>query len=211
MADVSGLPTGLAPRLVIPIRRDDQPRVSEQEARFLFCSLLNTLNYFYSVETPTTKTYQQTGATAQSALSDLSLYEFRDGKLEKVANVEFKAHNSTAGRIQKDIEKLIREGIPGNWFHIFRNADSGTLPALFDKFVEALVNCWHYVTEPLSILFCLTVLDMKWACLKRLDIGPGSVSTGALNDFFRLEYSVRGGQMIVSDKNCWSVVTLKGR
>ena len=55
LTDVSQPPTGLSPRLILPKMRNKSIRIIEQEARFLYCSLLNNFNYFYSVETPTEK------------------------------------------------------------------------------------------------------------------------------------------------------------
>ena len=74
VADNSKLPTGLSPCLIFPKKRDEEIRISEQESRVLFCGLLNNLNYFYSVETPTEELYTQKGDTPQSALSD-SVYQ----------------------------------------------------------------------------------------------------------------------------------------
>jgi hypothetical protein len=93
VATASGLPSGLSPRLILPVKRNQKPRFSEQEARFLYCAIVNSLNYFYSVETPTQELYKQKGRVASTAASDLSLYHFDGTSLHKVVNVEFKAHN----------------------------------------------------------------------------------------------------------------------
>lgn len=74
IADVNNIPSGLSPRLILPRKRDGNVRISEQEARILYCGILNTLNYYYSIETPTEKVYRQTGNKPVSASSDLSLY-----------------------------------------------------------------------------------------------------------------------------------------
>ena len=74
IANASCVPSGLSPRLILPKKRTEDIRISKQEARFLYCSLLNNLNYFYSVKTPTEEVYIQKGQTTQSAASDLSLY-----------------------------------------------------------------------------------------------------------------------------------------
>jgi len=133
ISNVSQLPTGLSPRLILPKRRSQDLRISEQEARFLYVGLLNTLNYFYSVETPTEQVYSQKGQKSQSGASDLSLYVQDENQMTKVMNVEFKAHNPARKDVLKDIEKLIYENITGNWFHLLKSIHSQSIPVLFDK------------------------------------------------------------------------------
>jgi hypothetical protein len=71
VANVNSRLEGLSPRLILPQRGSGDIRVSEQESRVLYCGILNTLNYFYSIETPTEELYQQKGMTPTSASSDL--------------------------------------------------------------------------------------------------------------------------------------------
>ena len=60
-------PSGLFSRVVFPKKRKKNSkdkyviRVSEQEARIVYCNILNNLNYFYSIETPTKETYSFSG------------------------------------------------------------------------------------------------------------------------------------------------------
>ncbi|PKP58241.1 hypothetical protein CVT91_08920 [Candidatus Atribacteria bacterium HGW-Atribacteria-1] len=104
-------PSGLSPRLIFPVKRiNNKIRISEQEAKILYCTILNEINYFYSIETPTNKAYQQTGNTPLSALSDLSIYRYINNGFEKLANVELKAHNPATKNISKDIEKNNKRG-----------------------------------------------------------------------------------------------------
>ena len=108
-------PSGLSPRLIFPVNRiNGEIRISEQEARILYCNILNSLNYFYSIETPTDNPYQQSGKTATSALSDISIYCYINNKFEKLGNVELKAHNPAKKNISKDVEKIIKEDKVGN-------------------------------------------------------------------------------------------------
>lgn len=166
------IPSILSPHLIFPEYRQNAIRYSEQESRVLFCNLLDRTAYFYSIETPTQNQYRQSGKTDISARSDLSLYTIDNNKLDKKANIEFKAHNPRANQIGKDLEKLIKEGLPGNWFHTLVNTDKGTLPSLFGKFKEELV---HNITtiQPVSvsIVFCFCVLKGKEAYIKHLNIG----------------------------------------
>jgi|LDZU01.1.fsa_nt_gi hypothetical protein len=186
-------PTGLSPRLIFPQKRkkndDDESvkRISEQEARILFCNILNNLNYFYSIETPTFKTYQQTGSTDLSALSDLSIYKYVDGTFGKQANIELKAHNPNVDNINKDIEKLIKEGIDGNWVHILKNINSGTLPSVFKKFITSIKNNYKK-NDKISILFCICILEKSFSIINYFQWQKGSKGIDEyLEDYFCLE------------------------
>lgn len=168
---------GLSPRLIFPQKRkrneDDESikRISEQEARILYCNILNNLNYFYSIETPTKESYRQTGSTPLSALSDVSIYRYVNGSFEKLANIEFKAHNPTTKNISKDIEKLIKEDIEGNWFHILKNINSGTLASVFNKFITSFDEYKDKRSEK-CILFCFCILEKKFSIIKEYFYKP---------------------------------------
>ena len=209
IANVSCVPNGLSPRLILPKKRTEDIRISEQEARFLYCSLLNNLNYFYSVETPTEEVYIQKGQTPQSAASDLSLYTYNNKAFSKVMNVEFKAHNPPEEHIRKDIEKLLKESIPGNWFHTLKNVDKRTLSRLFEKIANSLKACQTIVKcSDISILFSFCVLEKKWGCIKHFlyHSSVGSINE-YIDDFFKLEYKVEPKKVIVSKRAGWIVVT----
>ncbi|RLF01280.1 MAG: hypothetical protein DRJ64_10845 [Thermoprotei archaeon] len=134
-------------------------RISEQEARFVYCSVLNKSNFFYSIETPTEKRY---GDGNRSASTDLSIYKYMNG-FRKLADVEFKDHNARFEEIEKDVKKLVNEGITGNWFHLLKNINSRTLKSLFNKIERALIVNY---SDKIPILFCFCVLSRKWACIK---------------------------------------------
>jgi len=211
LTDVKNNPQGLSPRLILPKRRSGEIRISEQESRILYCGLLNTLNYYYSIETPTEDVYQQNGKTSQSASSDLSLYEYDGKKFKKVANVEFKAHNPDKEQIRKDIEKIIKEGITGNWFHTLKNIDGGTLPSVFKKFIYSFKECSSLIgaDKGVSILFCFCVLDKKWACIKHFMYDSSKASfENYLDNFFSLDYFVKSGKIEVIDGKGWSLISL---
>jgi len=145
-------------KLIFPNYRDSSIRVSEQEARFCFASIIEKeTSYRYSIETPTQETYSQTGTHELSAQSDMSLWS-SDGN-KKLYNIEFKAHNATKESIKKDIQKLVKEGIEGVWFHVLRNADKATFPALAKKFEESLIEYTQYRNK--DIIFAICVLDKK--------------------------------------------------
>ena len=208
IANVNSISRGLSPRLIVPQKRNGDIRISEQEARVLCCGILNTLNYYYSIETPTVEVCQQTGSKPVSASSDLSLYREKNDQFDKIMNVEFKAHNPAQEHIRKDIEKLVRESIPGNWFHLLKNVDSKTIPVLFGKMKESLFQCesFLYKTE-LSIIFCFCVLEKSWACIKHFYYNPAEKKFPEYIDtFFKLEYSIRKGEIVMDFKNNWNIL-----
>jgi len=211
ISDVTGSPSGLSSRLILPKRRSQDVRISEQESRFLYCSLLNNLNYYYSVETPTEEVYRQKGLTHQSAASDLSLYVYKNNKFNKVVNVEFKAHNPSKEHIRKDIEKLLKEKIHGNWFHTLKNIDSRTLPVLFAKIADSIKTHRELVSDrQTSIVFSFCVLEKKWACLNRFTCDSSIQNFDKyVNDFFEFEYSIKDKEIKVRLKGDWQIFSQK--
>ena len=163
------IPTGLSPRLIFPELRGGNIRISEQEARLLFCTMLQDTSYYYSVEAPTTETYVQSGTTPLSARTDVALYRSVENGLKRVANIEFKAHNATQEQIRKDLEKLLREKITGNWFHLLASTNSGTIPRLFEKFIKAFSECSSYVDCDIDIVFGICVLRKPRLLIRQFD------------------------------------------
>ena len=208
LPDVVSRPAMNYPRLIIPHRRDVDQRISEQEARFVYCSVLNRSDFFYSIETPTEKKYQLSGKGRRSASTDLSIYEYTNG-FRKLVNVEFKAHNARFEEIEKDVKKLVNEGITGNWFHLLKNANSKTLKSLFNKIEKALMVNY---SDKISILFCFCVLSRKWACIKHFYWDGNGFANHRkfksyrmfVEEFFRLDYVVRK-EITVIDENGWLI------
>ena len=210
-------PSGLSPRLIFPVKRtNEEIRISEQEARILYCNILNSLNYFYSIETPTNETYKQTGNTFLSALSDLSIYRHINNRFEKLANVELKAHNPAEKNIIKDIEKIIREKKDGNWFHVLKNVNEGTLPSVFKKFVSSFNEHKGKGSEK-YIIFCICILDKKFSIIRRFDYDPsfGGDASTLMKEFFCLDNSntsnnIKGKDFIVQKdilkNNGWAII-----
>ncbi|MBF0553356.1 MAG: hypothetical protein HQK96_02225 [Nitrospirae bacterium] len=148
------------PRLIKPKRREGTIRISEQESKALYCKILNeaNFNYFYSVETPTEKTYKQKGEGERSGRSDISIYTHNGNEFNKVANMEFKFGNPECEDIRKDVEKLIREDILGNWFHTIDNINSETIKTLFNKFKKSFINHADDAKGKLAFVFCVCIL-----------------------------------------------------
>lgn len=179
------IPTGLSPRLIFPELRGGNIRISEQEARLLFCTMLQDTSYYYSVEAPTTETYVQSGTTPLSARSDVALYRSVENGLKRVANIEFKAHNATSEQIRKDVEKLIREKLTGNWFHLLPSSNSGTIPRLFEKFVNAFEACSSYIDHDIEIVFGICVLRKPRLLINQFDYTHSDGTfVAAINNFF---------------------------
>ena len=192
---------GLSPKLIIPKRRDGSDRISEQEARFLFTTLLNSFNYYYSVETPTKNTYIQSGKKPTSAASDLSLYKNEHSTLQKILNIEFKAHNPPKDQIKKDVEKLLRENVPGCWNHLLKNVDSGTIPSLFKKIKDSIVKIkTNNKINQSEILFSVCIIEKKVAIQKLLNISKDNI-----DDFFDFKYSIKNGHISILKPNHWIV------
>ena len=207
ISTASGVPSRISPRLILPVKRNKQLRVSEQEARFLYCSIVNSLSYYYSVETPTHDVYKQTGRTPQSASTDLTLYINNNRRFEKVLNVEFKAHNAAEESVRKDIEKLMKEGIDGNWVHTLKNVNSRSIPRIFEKLANALKSCRSLVSKKrISILFCFCVMDKRWGCIKHFLFESSATDFRSYVDsFFDLKYSVKKGSICV-EGGTWEIV-----
>lgn len=222
--DIGGKPGGLTPRLVIPHISGSNVngsylRISEQEARFIFCSEIENTNYYYSVETPTEQKYSFNGNTKISARSDISLYLI-DGaaaKLVHQVNVELKANNPEEKSIEKDIEKLFVEqsavsGLEGNWFHLLKNVDNGNLTKLLGKFKSSLPNFRSKSSteiDSVSILFVFCVLEKKWACMKQFEWDPSKGDFDAYtHSFFDLKYRVVNPKIITEkdDLNGWEII-----
>jgi hypothetical protein len=184
----------LGPRLVFPLSRAEKVRISEQESKIIFCSVLNNTNYYYSVETPTKEEY---GRGNRSALSDMSIYTFENNNLIKHVNVELKSGVSNDESIRKDLEKLIRENYIGNWVHTIESVNKKNLNVLFDRFIKGfksiekqnntnkLIN-HECVYKP--ILFTLLIIDKnKIAIMKLFDL-PDADRENYISDFFNIDY-----------------------
>lgn len=161
---VHGLEEPRRTRLLFPVGRLDEEslaRISEQESKVLFCQVLEASGWYYSVETPTRAAYQQRGQTPMAALLDLTMYQAPDARV-RAANIELKAHTATGESFRKDLEKLIREGLPGLWFHTLKNADRRTLPTIFKKVQSAVESLEGYlVGEKHVIVFVFCVLERR--------------------------------------------------
>ncbi len=209
-------------RLVMPSYSNGVKRVSEQEARFSCCALLEHVGgFFYSVETPTTESYSFTGeeANRRSGCIDLTLYHEKVGGFERVVNIEFKAGQPVNGQIEKDLQKLLKERgkILGNFFHLLDTSDSGTLPALFDKFRREFAEAREKVREELEglpeeerrgqnpVLFSVCILQNQYLLQRWFD--PSKDEN--LNQFFSAKEFAR--KELPSSHEEWDILCESGR
>ena len=146
-----------APRLIWPLKRDDTTRVSEQESKILITQWLERNGVFYSIETPTREMYTQSGNAALSARIDVTVYGSRD-PADRVLNLELKAGTANLEAFRKDFEKLLREGVPGLWFHTLRNAGDATWRSIENKIRVALDRVLEHAeaaTHSIHFAFCI--------------------------------------------------------
>lgn len=148
-----------APRIILPIKRDDSERVSEQESKILITQWLDHNGEFYSIETPTREMYTQKGNAAMSARIDVTAYGSRD-PAHRVLNIELKAGAATVEAFRKDFEKLLREGVPGLWFHTLIKTNAATWRSIEKKMCKALdLVTEHVKAANHSVHFAFCVLD----------------------------------------------------
>lgn len=146
-------------------RVEGEVRVSEQELRFMFVEELNKYcdahrewEVYYSVETPTSNSYQLTGESQQSGCIDLCIH----GKdLKRIALIEFKALNPSEHDHAKDAFKLKHE-IEGEFryfIEIVKSHKSKTRGSIVDKLNED--NGYHAHTMNHSHRFTYIVASFK--------------------------------------------------
>ena len=165
-------------RIIFPkYRVSGESRLSEQELRFIFVEQFNKyldeynkdkletekLNWFYSVETPTTKAYKfsekgnkdfkpQQIDSGQSAMIDLSIH---DANFNRIALIEFKAHNPKDACFTKDFLKLREEQLKDNepltYFIMYvESYDKDTIKRLNEKIEEPIYKTKTEKTEEIK-------------------------------------------------------------
>jgi hypothetical protein len=188
-------------RLIFPKRRDGVTRISEQESKMILCQLLERSQWFYSVETPTTETYQQQGNDAISGRSDISLYATHSPE-SKRANVELKAHGTiTVEDFRKDFEKALRENLDTLWFHTLENTNRGTFPNVFRKIREAFALLKGEIDRRShSIVFAFCVLERRELWLTTVTLAGSAEEQlrriEAALDHSHLRHPPRGGWIV---------------
>ena len=139
-------------------RVEGELRVSEQELRFMFVEELNKYcdahrewEVYYSVETPTSNSYQLTGESQQSGCIDLCIH---GNDLKRIALIEFKALNPSEHDHAKDAFKLKHE-IEGElryFIEIVKSHNSKTDENFVEKlkaekgYIAHTMDCSHPVS-----------------------------------------------------------------
>jgi hypothetical protein len=191
--------------------RSGEIRVSEQEARFVFAESLASTPYLYSIETPTTEGYQLTGSRPMSAQTDLTVY---DHDRQPLLNVEFKAKGySTAAKslfsLEKDIQKLLREPVPGMWFHVLGAVDNATLTTLLAALAKALFETSAKFKNDIRqtrLIFHLCVIKQRFSLHKHIVVDPENSTLENLYSRFQFKYSVsRSALTDLGNANVWQV------
>lgn len=196
-------------RLVFPAYANGKIRVSEQEARFAFVESVLESNFFYSVETPTSEKYRFSGEKRISAQTDFALH---DEESTRILNVEFKKGtdfgNENGITVHKDVQKLLRESMPGMWFHLVESVDSKTLEKVLDRLSSEFSKGLRMSELSLDgeckvMLFHICVLRQGFSIHKKVNFSQYSNSH---EDEFAFSYKVSRMQFQGSDKlNQWDI------
>lgn len=145
--------------LIFPYLRNGTRRVSEQESRILITQWLENHNHYYSIETPTTEKYRQTGTRALSARIDVTVYS-QSADMGRRVNIELKSGTPEMESFRKDFEKLLREGLAGLWFHTLESANRYTWDTIEERMSEAFRRLRGEISESKhTIVFCFCVLQ----------------------------------------------------
>ena len=176
--------------LIFPQKRQKKgiiKRISEQELRLLFIECIkeeykNSL--FYSIETPTEKKYrfvdgienfkQLEDKNCQSALIDLTIFQHKNNKLERIFIIEFKYKAAIEG-IAKDIFKLMREQQSGAFIILLKNSNKKTIPDRLKKIEQTLIQYkdqWNNLNKEIYIIFIiLHTKELHWIKINKANIG----------------------------------------
>ena len=189
----------------------DSLRVSEQEARFAFVEALSQGSLVFSVEAPTSKTYQFTGKKPLSAQTDLAIY---DGDGIRICNVEFKSKGVSPSAqkhfpIYKDLQKLLREPHWGLWFHLLKSCDNSTINNLLTvmaRQTEEVCRKFKDVESP-GLSFHICVLQHRFSLHRDVPLPPFCSTTSAeLGEFLRVDLKISRSDLDdVRDLNGWSL------
>lgn len=158
--------------LILPTKRDESTRISEQESKILLSQVFERRGLYYSIETPTRETYIQSGTTPLSARVDITVYAQHDPTSRNL-NIELKAGNPPMESFRKDLEKLIREMVNGLWFHTLVSANERTWQGIFDKVQESfrLVDK-HAISANHKLAFAFCVIKTKQLYAAEITLGP---------------------------------------
>lgn len=190
-------------------------RVSEQEARVIFCNQLINNNIYFSIETPTRKKYSFSGKGERSGNIDVCIFEKKDNIFRRKSCVEFKSHNVVQENINKDFEKLLCEGGDNYFIHILSSADNRTLNNIIEKYISALSNdkIYNYIKEEVedeeklsqSLVLYICVLGPRFCILKKeikiKQIDWDECDKNYFESKMKIKYTVRDEKIFFENNN----------
>lgn len=91
--------------------------------------------------------------------------------------------------IEKDFQKLIREDAGGIFFHVIENADTGTLPNIFNKYNKAITS----VSENSDLTLVLVCLKHRFVFYENFN----TMDVKDNNNFFDM---TSNGKKLISEK-----------
>jgi hypothetical protein len=149
----------------------------------------------FCIETPTSQVYQFTGSQGLAAQTDVTAYSPTGDPLW---NIEFKAHGFSQDRkgklgVQKDIEKLLCEAVPGFWFHTFKAVNNSTLSLAWAAFISDVRYVARKHTKRLQnthLVFHACVLRQQFSVEQTLVIDPSRPETDYVAEVPRPSYKV---------------------
>ncbi len=191
---------------MFPKYRNDNIRVSEQEARFAFVEALCSGPLFYSVEAPTSKKYQFSGKNPLSAQTDIAILDTFGAR---ICNVEFKSKGISPSSkrffpIYKDLQKLLREPVWGLWFQLFKAVDNTTINNFFKvmtKQIERVKNDFSDIESP-GLTFHVCVLQQSFSLHKKISEISCLSKTGYLSIDLNVSRSELTG---IHNQNGWKL------
>jgi len=223
-ADTNQNPETLYTHLIFPKYKHEtegKNRISEQEARILFCKELeqNYPNIYFSIETPTEKKYSfgksinriKVDNNGRSTSSDITLYKMEKSRFKQQVNIELKAHNVEFFNIAKDFFKLLSEPYNGLFFHTLESVDNGTLTTnrkhkgILIKYKEAIrklekqIKALHLKDDEQFILFCICSLNPKFLLIKKIFKFNLVKSFSSIS----FQYKIKDNHIKIIDKDGW--------
>ncbi|MCX8015604.1 MAG: hypothetical protein N2748_06240 [candidate division WOR-3 bacterium] len=180
--------------LIFTQKRNNKTIIREPEARFALTHVLTNMNINFGIEVPTKKKYKFSGKSDRitSARIDLSIFT----KLGQI-NIELK--EGPRETVKKDIEKLMREDTTGcAIYHILQNSDTGTLPAILNKYKRAYDNTKN-LKEIYSKWFILFIyIKEKHECFWKIFDNITNISENEFDIKSFIKYSCRASKIKTS-------------
>jgi hypothetical protein len=181
-------------------------RISEQEAKILFCQNLLENKINFSIETPTIQKYQQTGKIWLSGNIDVCIYEITNNCYFRKNCIEFKAHN-VSKNYKSDIEKLFFEKGENYFIHVLPGINNGTLynsnndskrKSVIDKYLDSI----NKIAKDPKISF--TTLTFYICVLDPFIILKNSINKNEIEyakEKLLLVYSVINNEISINNRN----------